>query len=125
MKVAIFSSKPYERAYFEKFNHGKHDLVYFDTPLNVDTTNLAIGFRAVCVFVTDQVDRETIQKLSDNGVKMIEIYFWISISYLNSGSSNHYSHCVSYFTDSAACSEFFHFDKPAHSFFKTLTLFFV
>lgn len=73
MRVAIFSSKPYERAYFEKFNHGKHELVYFDTPLNVDTTNLAMGFRAVCVFVTDKVDRETIQKLADNGVEMIDL----------------------------------------------------
>lgn len=73
MKVAIFSTKPYERDYLEKFNKGKHELVYFDTGLNTDTTNLAIGFKAVCVFVSDKIDKETIEKLAKNGVKLIDL----------------------------------------------------
>lgn len=73
MKVAIFSTKPYERAYLEKFNKGKHELVYFEASLNADTTNLAIGFEAVCVFVNDKIDRATIEKLAQNGVKLIDL----------------------------------------------------
>lgn len=73
MKVAIFSTKPYERDYLEKFNKGKHELVYFDTGLNTNTTNLTIGFKAVCVFVSDKIDKETIEKLAKNGVKLIDL----------------------------------------------------
>ena len=74
MKVAIFSTKPYERAYLDKFNtDNKHQLVYFDAALNVKTTNLAIGFKAVCVFVNDKIDRATLESLSKNGVQLIDL----------------------------------------------------
>ena len=73
MKVAIFSTKPYERVYLDKFNKGKHELVYFDAALNADTTNLAIGFEAVCVFVSDKIDKNTIEKLAKDGVKLIDL----------------------------------------------------
>lgn len=65
MKVAIFSTKPYEREYLDKFNNeGKHQLIYFDASLNADTANLASGFEAVCVFVSDKLDAKTIEKLA-------------------------------------------------------------
>jgi D-lactate dehydrogenase len=74
MKVAVFSTKPYERTYLDKFNtQGKHELVYFDSGLNKDTTNLAIGFEAVCIFVSDKMDNETIEKLSKIGVMLIDL----------------------------------------------------
>jgi D-lactate dehydrogenase len=73
MRVAIFNIKPYERPYLEKFNKDKHELVFFDASLNTNTTNLAIGFKAVCVFVSDKIDRETIEKLSKNGVQLIDL----------------------------------------------------
>lgn len=65
MKVAIFSTKPYEREYLDKFNsNGKHHQIYFDASLNADTANLASGFEAVCVFVSDKLDAKTIEKLA-------------------------------------------------------------
>ncbi len=74
MKVAIFSAKPYEREYFDEFNaETKHELIYFDAALNIDTTSLASGFEAVCVFVSDKIDKEVIQKLSKNGIKLIDL----------------------------------------------------
>ncbi|AEE53484.1 2-hydroxyacid dehydrogenase [Haliscomenobacter hydrossis] len=74
MKVAVFSAKPYELEYLDKFNQDhKHQLVYFDASLNIDTTNLALGFTAVCVFVNDKIDRPTIEKLAKNGVKLIDL----------------------------------------------------
>jgi D-lactate dehydrogenase len=40
MKVAIFSTKSYDREYFDKFNiEGKHKHTYFDAALNCNTTN--------------------------------------------------------------------------------------
>lgn len=74
MKVAIFSAKPYDREYLDTFNlEYKHDLVYFNEPLHINTANLAIGFEAICVFVNDKIDKETIIKLSKNGVKLIAL----------------------------------------------------
>jgi len=72
MKVAVFSSKYYDREYLDKFNiDNKHELTYFEASLSSITTNLTLGFDAICVFVNDKVDRETIEKLSINGVKVI------------------------------------------------------
>lgn len=74
MKVAVFSAKPYEREYLDKFNtDNKHELIYFEASLNADTANLAEGFEAVCVFVSDKIDKETIEKLAKRGVKLIDL----------------------------------------------------
>ena len=52
MKIAVFSTKSYDRQYFDKFNtNNQHQLTYFEASLNADTTNLTIGFEGVCVFV--------------------------------------------------------------------------
>ncbi|MCP9765505.1 2-hydroxyacid dehydrogenase [Lacihabitans soyangensis] len=74
MKVAVFSTKPYEKTYLEKFNHeGNHHLVYFDNSLNLASAEQAKGFEAVCVFVSDILDENTIAKLASLGVKLIDL----------------------------------------------------
>lgn len=74
MKVAVFSAKPYEISYLEKYNlDSKHELVFFETSLNSATTDLAKGFEAVCVFVNDILDESTIEKLASQGVKLIDL----------------------------------------------------
>ena len=74
MKVGIFSTKYYEREYLDRYNTGgKHTLTYFDTSLNSSTTSLAAGFDAVCVLLTDKIDKETIGKLASLGIKLIDL----------------------------------------------------
>jgi D-lactate dehydrogenase len=74
MKVAIFGTQFYEREYFNKYNIGKkHKLVFFEESLNTETCNLAKGFIAVCVFVTDKIDETCIEKLAKLGVKLIDL----------------------------------------------------
>lgn len=74
MKVAIFGTQFYERDYFNKFNRNtKHELVFFEESLNAKNANLAKGFEAVCIFVTDTVDGKCIKKLSKLGVKLIDL----------------------------------------------------
>jgi D-lactate dehydrogenase len=74
MKIAFFSTKSYDREYFGKWNlQYNHQLTYFDAPLNEDTTNLSIGFDAVCVFVNDHVSKEVIEKISENGVHLVAL----------------------------------------------------
>jgi D-lactate dehydrogenase len=74
MKVAVFSTKSYDREFFKKYNQNKrHSFEYFEIALNDTTTNLTIGFEAVCVFVNDKLDKSTIQLLSKNGIKLITL----------------------------------------------------
>jgi D-lactate dehydrogenase len=74
MKVAVFSSKPYDQKFFERYNQNyNHELAFFDTNLNKQTTNLTRDFDAVCVFVNDKLTEDVIQKLADNQVKHIAL----------------------------------------------------
>ena len=74
MKVAIFGTQFYEEEYFNKYNiANKHELVYFKESLDADSVILAAGFIAVCVFVTDIIDKKCIEKLANIGVKLIDL----------------------------------------------------
>lgn len=74
MKVAVFSTKYYEREYLNRFNTGsKHQLTYFDNALTADTINLTIGFDAVCVLLTDKIDEAVVDKLSANSIQLIDL----------------------------------------------------
>ncbi len=74
MKVAVFSTKPYDQEYFELYQKD-HDFefTFFETQLNNDTANLTSGFDVTCVFVNDKVNRETIEILAENGIKLIAL----------------------------------------------------
>ncbi|MEP7143987.1 MAG: 2-hydroxyacid dehydrogenase [Ferruginibacter sp.] len=74
MKVAVFSTKYYEREYLNKFNTGgKHQLTYFDNALTKDSVHLATGFDAICVLLTDKIDEAVIDQLSANSIKLIDL----------------------------------------------------
>ena len=70
MKLAIFDSKSYDKLFFKKYED-KYDITYFDTALNNKTVNLAEGFEAICVFVNDVINKEVIDKLVEEQVKII------------------------------------------------------
>lgn len=72
MKVAVFSAKPYDRTSLDQANEQfGHELVYYDTRLSPLTTRLAEGFPAVCVFVNDDVNADTIAELAAGGTRLI------------------------------------------------------
>ncbi len=74
MKIAVFGTQFYERDFFNTYNIGnKHELVFFEESLNSETTHLAKGFEAVCVFVTDKIDKNCIEKLAKLNVKLIDL----------------------------------------------------
>lgn len=70
MRIAVFSTKPYDRDYFERCRSG-HELVFIETRFTAATARLADGFDAICVFVNDEVDRASIEELADRGVRLI------------------------------------------------------
>jgi D-lactate dehydrogenase len=74
MKVALFSTKSYDREYFDQFNiNGGQQLSYFEAALDNNTVALTKGHDAVCLFVNDKADSEVIEKLSANGVGLIAL----------------------------------------------------
>lgn len=74
MKVAVYSTKSYDREYLDRFNDkAKHELSYFDASLHSNTAILAKGHNAVCLFVNDKADKETMKLLVENGIRLIAL----------------------------------------------------
>ncbi|GAB4134506.1 MAG: 2-hydroxyacid dehydrogenase [Cyanobacteria bacterium J069] len=76
MKVAVFSTEPYDRQFLTAANAAAgapHELVYFDVRLELKTAVLAAGFPAVCVFVNDEVNAETLDVLASQGTRLIAL----------------------------------------------------
>ncbi|MBX3059425.1 MAG: hypothetical protein KF770_23480 [Anaerolineae bacterium] len=72
MKVAVFATKGYDRESFAQVNaRFGHELSFYEPKLTPATAVLAAGYEAVCVFVNDQVDRETIKQLAAGGTRII------------------------------------------------------
>ena len=74
MKIAVFSTKPYDKEYFDKYSSQyQHEFSFFETALNQHTANLSAGYDSVCVFVNDKLDAEAIAILANNQVKLIAL----------------------------------------------------
>lgn len=72
MRVAVFSTRRYDRRYLERFA-GSHELTFFEPHLGPDTARLAEGFPAVCVFVNDVVTKQVIGTLAQGGLKLLAL----------------------------------------------------
>jgi D-lactate dehydrogenase len=70
MKIAVFSSKPYDR---EFLRHGAHHFVFLEPRLDANTADLARGFDGVCLFVNDDANAAAISILADGGCRLIAI----------------------------------------------------
>lgn len=73
MRIAVFSTKPYDRRFFDQANQTQHELTYFDPQLTAETAPLAAGFEAVCAFVNDKLDAPVLQLLHGNGTRLIAL----------------------------------------------------
>lgn len=72
MRIAVFSTKPYDREFLAAAaRHGDHELVFFEPRLTAQTAQLAQGFPVVCAFVNDVLDAEVQLILSAHGLKLI------------------------------------------------------
>jgi len=74
MKLAMFSSQPYDRRFFDEARAARNDTVdihYHATALNAETAILAQGCTAVCVFVNDVLDAATLEVLHGLGVRAL------------------------------------------------------
>ncbi len=72
MKVTFFSTKPYDKEYFDKVNkdfHFKFD--YYETHLGPHIVNVVEKSDAVCAFVNDKLNADVLEVLASKGVKYI------------------------------------------------------
>ena len=74
MKIAFFSSKPYDKTIFEAENKNYgFELNFYETHLGPHIVNAIEDEQAVCVFVNDKVNRQVIEILAKKGVKIIAL----------------------------------------------------
>ena len=72
MKVAVFSTKPYDEKFLGAAAKAhRHELVFFEPRLNEQTVSLAAGYPAVCAFVNDQLTAPVLTELSNHGTRLI------------------------------------------------------
>lgn len=72
MKIAFYSTKPYDRLWFEPMGRDYGFEIHFiEMPCNVDTVFLAKGYDAICVFVNDYINAQMIEQLYEMKVKAI------------------------------------------------------
>ncbi len=73
MKVAVFSTKAYDRESLLAANNARHELVFFESRLTPQTARLADGYPAICAFVNDQLDAQVLLMLSRLQVQLIAL----------------------------------------------------
>lgn len=72
MKIAFYSTKPYDRIWFEPLakEYG-FSLHFMEVPCNEETIFMAAGYDAICIFVNDYVNKQMIEKLYEMKVKAL------------------------------------------------------
>ena len=74
MKLAVYSTKQYDKKYLEQVNteYG-FDLEFYDFLLSEKTAKTAHGCEGVCIFVNDDASRPVLEELKNQGVKFIAL----------------------------------------------------
>jgi D-lactate dehydrogenase len=71
MRIAVYSTHGFEREYLLKAAKGHHDLLLLEPQLSAETTSMALGCQAVCIFVNDDASAAVIKQLAMMGIKFI------------------------------------------------------
>ena len=70
-KVAMFDTKPYDKIWFDRLNDDRYEIHYFEGKLTTDTVSLTKGYEVVCAFVNDDINKEVVEQMCENGVKLL------------------------------------------------------
>ena len=73
-KIAFFDAKSYDRENFNSTNgEFGFNITYYKERLSLNTVSLTKGMDAVCIFVNAECDYRVIERLKENGVKIIAL----------------------------------------------------
>lgn len=76
MKVAVFSTKPYDREFLEQGNlalRSGHEFRFLEARLGPETAELSEDSEAICAFVNDTLDRTVLEKLKSRDVRLVAL----------------------------------------------------
>ena len=76
MRVIVFSAKPYDKQFLAEANAlsgNRHRLDWIEARLSLDTTPLAQGADAACLFVNDRADAAVLSALRAQGVRLLAL----------------------------------------------------
>lgn len=70
-RIAFFDTKSYDKIWFDEYNDGRYEIVYFEGKLNRHTVGITSGFDGVCGFVNDDINAQVIESLVKNKIKIL------------------------------------------------------
>lgn len=74
MRVAVFSTKPYDARFLARAAEGgRHVLTFHEARLVPATASLSEGHDAVCAFVNDDLGADVLTRLADAGVRLVAL----------------------------------------------------
>ncbi len=73
MKILVYSTHGFDKPFLEKANNGKHDLLFSELPLSLETVALSKGCQAVALFTSDNASALILEKFHEMGVKFIAL----------------------------------------------------
>jgi D-lactate dehydrogenase len=73
LKIALFDAKKYDIESFQSKNDGRYRIDEIETSLSERTVPAAAGYKVICVFVNDKVDRPVVEALDSLGVELVAL----------------------------------------------------
>lgn len=71
-KVLFYDIKNYDKDFFKRYGKNYNfDMTFLKVKLSEETASLTKGYEIVCAFANDNINKETIDILSENGVKLL------------------------------------------------------
>lgn len=71
-KIAFFDTKPYDKEIFNAINKDfNFEIKFLKYHLSPETVMMAKGFNTVCAFVNDQIDKEVVEQIHQQGIELI------------------------------------------------------
>ena len=88
MKIAFYTTKPYDRIWFEPMaKQYKMELLFLEAPCRPNTLDLAAGCEAICIFINDYINEAMIRQLCAMEIRAILLH--VKAILLRSAGFNH------------------------------------
>ena len=71
-RIIFFDIKDYDREFFEKYGKNyNYEMSFFKSKLSLENVHLTKGYDVVCAFTNDDIGKETIDAMAENGVRLL------------------------------------------------------
>ena len=71
-RIIFFDIKDYDREFFEKYGKNyNYEMSFFKSRLSLENVHLTKGYDVVCGFANDNINKETIDIMAKNGIKLL------------------------------------------------------